>query len=115
MGNQRGRASKFQECFRNVSGGGGEPSREWAQPPPGAGGSTCSAGWGRGRRGRKALGANGVGSKRRARAWGRPGLGGGPGGRPPRAGSPPRAQVKGSSSEVPGLSLEGRGSHRRAA
>lgn len=43
----------------------------------------------------------------RARGWA---------GRPPSAaGSPPRAQVKGSSSEVPGLSLEGRGSYRRAA
>lgn len=40
-----------------------------------AGGSTCSAGWGRGRLGGKALGALGAGSKRRARAWGRPGPG----------------------------------------
>lgn len=122
MGNRRGRASYFQECFRNVSGGGGEQSREWAQPPPGAAGWRSGPGAARARPGGGGgawAGRRwGAGSKRRVRAWGRPpgaGARGGPGGRPLRADFPPRAQVQRSSCEVPRQPLEGKGSHRRTA
>lgn len=63
MGNRRGRASYFQECFRNVSGGGGEQSREWAQPPPGAAGWRSGPGAARARPG-------GGGGARAGRRWG---------------------------------------------
>ena len=82
MGNRRGRASSFQECLRNVSGGGGGQGRAGpgaARARPGGGGDA-----------------------RAGRRWGQwSGLreeGAGPGGeragRPPSA-RPPSAQVKG--------------------
>lgn len=69
MGGLR-RASKFQECLRNVSGGGWGVRR--AQPPTGRGmeprarGSTCSVGAGRGGRAREAW-AGGAGRGPRSR------------------------------------------------
>lgn len=78
-GEPAGPASQFQECFRNVSGGGGEPRREWAQPPPG---QHVLAGWGWGA-GREALGANRTGLKKRSRGRSRAGRSWEWAGRPP--------------------------------
>lgn len=92
MGNRRGRASYFQECFRNVSGGGGEQSREWAQPPPGAAGWRSGPGAARARPGGGwgAWAGRRWGPSERVQRGGRgpgagPGRGSGWAGRPPSA------------------------------
>lgn len=123
MGNRRGRASYFQECFRNVSGGGGERAGSGPSPHPGRRAGAPGRGQhvlgrvGAGAPGREGAGGPRSGFKAEGAGLGpaRAGARGGPGGRPRRAGSPPRAQVKRSSCEVPRLPLEGKGSHRRAA
>lgn len=109
--------------FRNVSGmfPVGVGSRAGSGPSPHPGQRAGAPGPGQHVLGRVGAGRRAGGRRGRERAprGGRgPGPGrarGGPGGRPPRAGSPPGAQVKHSSREVPRLSLQGRGSHRRAA
>lgn len=111
--------------FRNVSGmfPVGVGSRAGSGPSPHPGRRAGAPGRGQhvlGRVGAGAPGQEGAGGPRSAfkeegAGLGPVGAGGGPGDRPPSAGSPPRAQVKRSSCEVPRLPLEGRGSHRRAA